>query len=74
MTKDIMKHTVQRAMENEYGFRPPLSQITLLEAADDRTYILFSVNKHEYRFTSFISTIGGCETVWVGKGTIEKLS
>jgi len=71
MNKELIKKTAQAALESEYGFKPALDKITLLEASDDRTYILFLVRNHEYRFESYRLSDG---SVWVGHGTIEKLS
>lgn len=69
--KTKLKKTAQAALESEYGFKPALNDIVLLEGSDDRTYILFSVKNHEYRFDSYKWSDG---SVWVGNGTIEKLS
>lgn len=66
-----LKRTAQVALESEYGFKPALDRITLLEGSDDRTYILFRVGSHEYSFDSYKWPDG---SVWVGKGTIEKKS
>ena len=66
-----MKKTAQAALDSEYGFKPSLDKIILLEAAGDRTYILFRVGKHQYRFDSYLWPDG---SVWVGTGTVEKLS
>ena len=71
MNKEHIKKTAQAALDSEYGFKPALDKITLLEASDDRTYILFRVRNHEYRFDSYRFADG---SVWCGSGTIEKLS
>ena len=71
--KRNLKLTAQAALENEYGFKPALKDIVLLEGSDDRTYILFRVKNHEYRFTSHIFNINVGD-VWVGDGTIEKIN
>lgn len=71
MNKELIKKTAQAALESEYGFKPALDKIVLLEASDDRTYILFRVGRHEYRFESYKWSDG---SVWVGEGTIEKRS
>lgn len=71
MNKNLMKKTAQAALESEYGFKPALNEIVLLEASDDRTYIRFKVRDHEYVFSSYKWEDG---SVWVGKGTIEKES
>ena len=70
MKKEMIKKTAQAALESEYGFKPALANIVLLEASDDRTYILFKVRQHTYRFDSYAWDDG---SVWVGSGTIEKL-
>lgn len=75
MTNTELKRTAQGALKSEYGFAPALKDITLLEADRDGTYILFRVgSSKEYRFSSYISHIGGMETIWIGKGTIEKIA
>ena len=78
-TKNDFKKTAQAALKAEYGFCPPLSEITLLETAGDRTYIMFSVRGHQYQFRSGICDRGinertgkQYECIWVGKGTIER--
>lgn len=70
MKKIVLKKTVQFALENEYGFKPALNDIVLLEASDDRTYIRFRVNEHEYAFNSRLFRDG---SVWCGDGTIKKI-
>jgi len=78
MTKQELKHIAKEALKCEYGFSPSLSDIILLEADGDGLYILFSVKGHEYRFDSRYFPIGqGADrinTIWCGKGTIEKNS
>lgn len=69
-TKTELGRIARCALEYEYGFCPALKDITLLEASDDRTYILFNVNGHEYSFRSRLVWDG---VVWCGPGTIEKL-
>lgn len=69
--KNNMKHTAQAALKSEYGFKPALESIILLEGCDDRTYIRFQVGTHEYAFHSYKFEDG---SVWVGSGTIEKVS
>ena len=66
-----MKRTAQLALKSEYGFNPSLESIILLEGCDDRTYIRFRVGVHEYAFNSYKFEDG---RVWVGSGTIEKVS
>lgn len=69
--KKILKHTAQVALNSEYGFKPALDSIVLLEGSDDRTYIRFKVRGHEYVFRSYLFSDG---SVWCGSGTIEKVS
>lgn len=73
-TKKELKEIAQGALKNEYGFKPSQKDITLLESSGDGTYIYFKVNNKEYRFDSYIKTYGGMKTIWVGAGTITKLS
>lgn len=76
MTNQELRHIAKQALDCEYGFSPKLSDIKLLEADDTGLYILFSVKGNEYRFDSRYFPIGhGADkinTVWTGKGTIEK--
>lgn len=71
MTKDLLKKTAQAALESEYGFKPALADIVLLEASDNREYIRFTVRRHEYEFRSCTWPDG---SVWVGYNTITKHS
>lgn len=70
-TNREFKLTAQAALKSEYGFKPALDKIVLLESCDDRTYIRFKVEGHEYSFNSYTFADG---SVWVGSGTIEKVS
>ena len=78
-TKTEIKRTAQAAIYAFTGMEPKLSQLTLLEASDDRTHILFRVNDIEYSFNSYIfgRFIGAdgkeCESIWCGDGTVERL-
>ena len=77
-TNTEIKRTAQAAVRAYTGVEPKLSQITLLEASDDRTYILFRVCDIEYRFNSYIcdrysDKYGDHECIWVGDGTVERL-
>lgn len=77
-TKTDLKKTAQKALKEEYGFAPALNDIVLLEASGDRTYIYFSVRQNKYTFRSSIDIYGTdengeqIESLWIGKGTIEK--
>lgn len=73
MTKAELKNIVYEGLRSEYGFAPKKSEIVLLEANGEGTYILFSVNGHEYSFNSRICHSLG-NTIWVGSGTITKNS
>lgn len=68
--KTNMRYTAQLALKSEYGFKPSLESIILLEGCDDRTYIRFQIGIHEYVFSSYKLEDG---SVWVGNGTIEKV-
>lgn len=71
MTKTTLKKIAQTALESEFGFAPAISNITLLEANGEGTYILFSVKGKDYRFESRLLLD---KTIWVGKGTIERVT
>lgn len=71
-TMTDIKRTAQAAIRSYTGTEPKLSTITLLEASDDRTYILFRVCDIEYRFSSYICD-RRTDSIWVGDGTIERL-
>lgn len=78
-TKTEIKRTAQVAISNFTGMEPKLSDITLLESSDDRTYILFRVRDIEYRFTSYVFDTWTndkgeqIQSIWAGDGTIERL-
>lgn len=77
-TNTEIKRTAKAAIESFTGCTTKLSDITLLEASCDRTYILFKVKNIEYRFTSYKETINfsngkTIESVWCGDGTIERI-
>ena len=73
MKKQVLRRIAQQALVNEFGFSPALNNITLLEANDAGTYILFNVNGHGYRFESYLMEFGDdCKPVWVGPGTISR--
>lgn len=67
-TNTLLKKTAQSALQSNYGFSPKLSDITLLDAYGDMTYILFSIFGHQYSFKSYETGHG----VWVGSGTVTK--
>lgn len=69
MNKQITKKTAQYALKAEYGFAPSMSEIQVLEASGDRTYILFRVGQWEYEFKSYIFS---GKSVWAGPGHIRK--
>lgn len=70
MTKVELRKIAQQALKSEYGFAPALNQIVLLEANGEGNYIFFEVRGKEYRFDSRVLCDG---TIWVGKGTVEKV-
>ena len=73
MKKIEMKRILKDALMSEFGFFPSLNDIQIIESDDTCTHVSFMVNGRYYRFDSYISTMGGMRTVWVGSGTIEKL-
>lgn len=70
-TQDELKQIVVTALKAEFGFAPAKKDVILYEASGDGTYILFRVGHREYRFDSYISFLGGMESVWCGAGTIS---
>lgn len=78
-SKYEIKKTAAAAFEFFTGARPKFSDIHLLEASDDRTYILFRVRDIEYSFTSYIcerftdAAGNEIESIWCGDGTLERL-
>lgn len=75
LSKTELKKVAKSALKSEYGFTvAKLSDIVLLEACGDGTYILFEVNGNKYRFNSHLDVDRDYNfTVWTGKGTIEKV-
>lgn len=77
-TKSDLKRIAMAALEANYGFSPMMSKIELAEANDNGTRIAFYVGRHYYEFYSHLIVYntekGQVETVWVGEGTIEKLT
>ena len=67
-----IKRTVQLALKSEFGFMPPLSAISIYKNTPDGTHVLFVVNDKKYRFDSYVISVGGFETVYVGAGTIRR--
>lgn len=72
MKNNELKQIAQAALKSEYGFAPAKNQITLLEANENGTYIMFEVNGKVYKFNSHISTYGDMSTVFAGAGTISR--
>ena len=64
-TKAELKRIAHAALLLEYGFAPAMTNIILLEANGEGTYIRFMVKGHEYRFES---------TSFNGNNTITKES
>ena len=75
MTKAELKETIQRAMGNNYGYKPALSKIVLLESSDDGSYARFSVGSIEYTYTHYY-TIGDYTNPAnaIAFGTIERVA
>ena len=51
MTKNDYKKAAQQALFNDFGFRVPLKDITLLEEGDNGSfvdYVAFAINKKGY--------------------------
>lgn len=69
-TKNELKTIAQRALKVEYGFAPCKTDIILLEAYGDGTYILFEVSGNEYSFNSSLASDG---SVLCYKGTISRV-
>lgn len=67
-----IKRIVQCALRSEFGFAPALSAITIYKSLPDGTHVLFVVNDKKYRFDSYVSSVGGFDTVYVGAGTIRR--
>ena len=65
-----LEKIAQAALKSEYGFAPSLREISILGSNGDGTYMAFFVNLKYYRFDSYKMHDG---SIWVGKGTIEKL-
>ena len=70
MSIRTLKVIAQAALKSEYGFAPALINIGIMESNDTGTYIAFTVNGKYYRFDSYTCWDG---SIWVGKGTIEKM-
>lgn len=58
-TKTQLKKIIRTVMEAEYGFAPPISKITLLEAVLDDTCIMFSINGKDYQLNYSINWTPG---------------
>ena len=70
MKRAILKMVSHEALKSEYGFAPALKDINIIESNETGTYIAFTVNGKYYRFDSYTWPDG---SIWVGKGTIEKM-
>lgn len=64
-TKAELKRIAHKALLLGYGFAPAMTNIILLEANGEGTYIRFMVKGHEYRFDA---------DKFNGKNTITKES
>lgn len=68
-TNAQLKKIMQSALNSEYGFKPALADIKLMESNDTGTYIAATVKGHYYSFRSYSWADG---SIWCGAGTIEK--
>lgn len=48
MMNNELKKIAALEIEREYGFRPTLTSIVLMEASGDGRYIMFRMKNHEY--------------------------
>ena len=71
-TNQEIKRIVRCALKSEFGFAPPLSSIAIYRHTPDGTHVLFVVNDKKYRFDSYVVSVGGLDTVYVGAGTIRR--
>lgn len=78
-TNSEIKRTAKAAFESYTGGTVRISDIVLLEASDDRTYIRFEIKDIEWVFVSYIcdrfTDVNGreVECVWVGENTLERI-
>jgi len=70
--EQLCRHTAKEALHSEYGFGPKVTDITLLETREDRTFLFFRVRDSYYKFSSYAYEIGDSKPVWVGRGTITR--
>ena len=64
LTKTELKKVAQRGLRVVYGFTvSKISDIILLEASGDGSYVMFEINGHTYQVMK--------ERVWVGNGQSE---
>ena len=71
-TKAELKRTVQVALEYEYGFKPSLANIKILNSNWNGTYIILKVGNRKYTFKSYIMSAAYGHGIWCGDGTITK--
>lgn len=64
------KATCAVAFESNYGIKPKNKDISIIDKSDDRTYIIFTVGTHLYRFKSHLFRDN---SVWCGTGTVLKI-
>ena len=69
-TNSQIKETAAIAFESNFGIRPKNKDIQIIDKKEDRTYIIFTVGQHLYRFSSYTFHD---DSVWCGNGTVEKV-
>lgn len=69
-TNSQIKETCAIAFESNFGIRPKNKDIQIIDKNDNRTYIIFTVGQHLYKFSSYTFHD---ESVWCGNGTVEKV-
>ena len=52
MNNTELKKIAANAFEAEYGVRPALKSITLLESCGDGSYVMFAIGEREYSFNN----------------------
>lgn len=69
-TNSQLKETCAIAFESNFGIRPKNKDITIIDKNDNRTYMIFTVGNHLYKFSSYTFMD---EAVWCGNGTVVKI-
>ena len=69
-TNSQLKETCAIAWESNFGIRPKNKDIQIIDKNDNRTYIIFTVGNHLYKFYSYTFHD---DSIWCGNGTVEKI-